>query len=84
MRGARKAKGISRLTYPSVMSSEAFRECLYVVPDYQREYVWTEKEIQQLLDDVDEQLEVGDRKEYFIDTVLVLPTDQKNHGIYPS
>lgn len=23
---------------------EAFRDCFYVVPDYQREYVWTEKE----------------------------------------
>jgi hypothetical protein len=28
---------------------EAFRECFYIVPDYQREYVWTEKEVQQLL-----------------------------------
>ncbi len=26
---------------------EAFRECFYIVPDYQREYVWTEKEVQQ-------------------------------------
>jgi hypothetical protein len=24
---------------------EAFRECFYIVPDYQREYVWTEKEV---------------------------------------
>ena len=23
----------------------AFRECFYIVPDYQREYVWTEKEV---------------------------------------
>jgi hypothetical protein len=22
---------------------EAFRECFYIVPDYQREYVWTDK-----------------------------------------
>ena len=35
---------------------EAFRECFYVVPDYQREYVWTEKEVQQLLDDIDDQI----------------------------
>ena len=21
---------------------EAFRECFYIVPDYQREYVWTD------------------------------------------
>jgi hypothetical protein len=58
---------------------EAFRECFYIVPDYQREYVWTEKEIQQLLDDIDEQFDGTDRREYFIGTVLVSPTAQKNH-----
>ena len=58
---------------------EAFRECFYIVPDYQREYVWTEKEVQQLLEDVDEQIDAGERREYFIGTVLVSPTDQKNH-----
>ncbi|MFN9035901.1 MAG: hypothetical protein ACK5YO_06380, partial [Planctomyces sp.] len=30
--------------------SEAFQECFYIVPDYQREYVWTDKEVQQLLE----------------------------------
>jgi uncharacterized protein with ParB-like and HNH nuclease domain len=45
---------------------EAFRECFYIAPDYQREYVWTEKEVQKLLDDIDEQLDPGERREYFI------------------
>jgi hypothetical protein len=58
---------------------EAFRECFYIVPDYQREYVWTEKEVQQLLQDIDEEFDVGDRREYFIGTVLVSPTAQKSH-----
>jgi hypothetical protein len=58
---------------------EAFRECFYVVPDYQREYVWTEKEVQQLLQDIDEEFDVGERREYFIGTVLVSPTAQKGH-----
>lgn len=58
---------------------EAFRESFYIVPDYQREYVWTEKEVQQLLDDIDEQLEAGATREYFIGTVLVAPTAQKTH-----
>jgi hypothetical protein len=31
---------------------EAFRECFYIVPDYQREYVWTDKEVHQLLEDI--------------------------------
>lgn len=57
---------------------EAFRECFYVVPDYQREYVWTEKEVHQLLQDIDEEFDNGDRREYFIGTVLVSPTQQKN------
>lgn len=58
---------------------EAFRECFYIVPDYQREYVWTDKEVHQLLEDIDEQIDAGSTKEYFIGTVLVSPTDQKNH-----
>jgi hypothetical protein len=58
---------------------EAFRECFYIVPDYQREYVWTDKEVYQLLEDINEQIDVGSTKEYFIGTVLVSPTDQKNH-----
>ncbi|OIO04659.1 MAG: hypothetical protein AUJ52_14845 [Elusimicrobia bacterium CG1_02_63_36] len=58
---------------------EAFRECFYVVPDYQREYVWTDTEIQQLLDDINEQIDEGTSREYFVGTVLVSPRDQKNH-----
>jgi hypothetical protein len=59
---------------------EAFRECFYIVPDYQREYVWTDKEVNQLLQDIDEQLDTGAAaREYFVGTILVSPTDQKNH-----
>lgn len=38
---------------------EAFRECFYIVPDYQREYVWTDKEVHQLLEDIGEQIDAG-------------------------
>lgn len=58
---------------------EAFRECFYIVPDYQREYVWTDKEVHQLLEDINEQIDAGSVREYFVGTVLVSPTDQKNH-----
>lgn len=34
---------------------QAFRECFYEIPDYQRAYVWEEGEVQQLLEDIDEQ-----------------------------
>jgi hypothetical protein len=58
---------------------EAFRECFYIVPDYQREYVWTDKEVQQLLEDIDEQIDSGSDKEYFVGMILVSPGSQKNH-----
>ena len=58
---------------------EAFRECFYIVPDYQREYVWTDKEVQQLLDDIDEQIDGDSDLEYFIGTVLVSPAKLNNH-----
>ena len=68
---------------------EAFRECFYIVPDYQREYVWTDKEVHQLLEDIGEQIDAGTTREYFIGTVLVSPTEQKNHyevidGVLPA
>ena len=53
---------------------EAFRECFYIVPDYQREYVWTDKEVHQLLEDIGEQIDAGTTREYFIGTVLVSPS----------
>lgn len=59
---------------------EAFRECFYIVPDYQREYVWTDKEVYQLLEDIGEEIDAGTSGgHYFIGTVLVSPTEQKNH-----
>ena len=58
---------------------EAFRECFYIIPDYQREYVWTDKEVHQLLEDINEQIDTGAAREYFIGTVLVSPTQQKSH-----
>jgi hypothetical protein len=59
--------------------AEAFRDCFYVVPDYQREYVWTDKEVHQLLEDINEQIDAGSGREYFIGTVLVSPAGEKNH-----
>jgi hypothetical protein len=59
--------------------AEAFRDCFYIVPDYQREYVWTDKEVHQLLEDINEQIDVGATREYFIGTVLVSPTTERNH-----
>ena len=49
-----------------------FTECLII-----NEYIWTDKEVHQLLDDIDENN--GSDKEYFVGTVLVSPTEIKNH-----
>lgn len=50
---------------------DAFKECFYVVPDYQREYVWKDREVRQLLDDINEQVDGSNDSEYFVGTVLV-------------
>ena len=68
---------MSRIENHKYTVEQAFRECFYVVPDYQREYVWTDREVIRLLDDINEQVEARTDKEYFIGTVLVSPTDQK-------
>ena len=45
----------------------------YVVPDYQREYVWEEAQVEQLLRDIrTEQLD-GNEAEYFIGSIVVCP-----------
>ena len=59
--------------------SKAFQECFYIVPDYQREYVWTDNEVQQLLEDIDEQFSAGSGKEYFVGMILVSPGWQESY-----
>ncbi|WP_205728268.1 DUF262 domain-containing protein [Fictibacillus enclensis] len=58
---------------------EAFRECFFIIPDYQREYVWTDKEVHQLLEDINIDMDSSSAREYFIGTVLVSPIKTKNH-----
>lgn len=56
---------------------DAFQNCSYIVPDYQREYVWSEKEVTQLLEDIGEQAGSSD-SEYFIGTILVAPQEERD------
>jgi uncharacterized protein with ParB-like and HNH nuclease domain len=51
----------------------------YVVPEYQREYVWTEVEVNQLLNDVFDEFEDNDLKDYFIGSTVVF---KNNASIY--
>src|SRR6266481_7165842 len=57
---------------------QAFRDCFYIVPDYQREYVWTEKQVYQLLEDINDEIDESGN-EYFLGTILVTPTNQPYH-----
>jgi uncharacterized protein with ParB-like and HNH nuclease domain len=43
----------------------------YVVPEYQREYVWEETHINQLLEDIYEEFDCNLNKEYFIGSTVV-------------
>jgi uncharacterized protein with ParB-like and HNH nuclease domain len=46
----------------------------YVVPSFQREYVWTEEQVEQLLQDIfDEYTDDGHKSEYFIGSLVVCP-----------
>ncbi len=60
---------------------KAFKDCFYAVPDFQREYVWDDRQVTQLLEDIDEQFYGNNEKsndsatEYFIGTILVSPKD---------
>lgn len=58
---------------------EAFRNCFYIVPDYQREYVWKEKEVVQLLEDISDSMNNSSTQQYFIGTILVSPAQEKSH-----
>ncbi|WP_426516747.1 DUF262 domain-containing protein [Diaminobutyricibacter sp. McL0618] len=60
---------------------EAFKQNFYAVPDYQREYVWREREVGQLLQDIDEQLDVTSDTPYFIGMVLVSPTSPSSFDV---
>ena len=56
---------------------DAFENYFYVVPDYQREYIWKSKQIKQLLEDINKQMEGSpSESEHFIGTILVCPQDE--------
>lgn len=51
-------------------------QAFYVVPDYQREYVWDSEQVEQLLTDINAELASADpakAPEYFIGSIVVCP-----------
>lgn len=54
----------------------------FVVPEYQREYVWqADKQVEQLLTDIDEAYSADSKKEYFIGTTVVFNNNGSNELI---
>ena len=49
--------------------SSAFKDH-YIVPDYQREYVWKDEQIEQLTSDLLEAYNADNRKSYFLGTIV--------------
>ena len=59
---------------------EVFKS-FYIVPDYQREYVWETEQVEQLLNDINMERsddDPGDAPEYFIGSIVVCP---RNDGV---
>lgn len=59
-------RNMSRIENHKYSIEEAFNECFYIVPDYQREYTWGEREVSQLLEDINEQAGNGNDVEYLL------------------
>ena len=61
-------------------SKQTLQNCFvqnYVVPDYQREYVWEKTQIDQLLSDMYEAYQENPAKQYFVGTVVVYKSRSK-------
>ncbi len=57
----------------------------YMIPIYQRNYSWEEKEIEQLIQDVIDyipEVEVAESKDYFIGTLIINKKEHKNNLVY--
>ena len=51
-------------------------QAFYLVPDYQREYVWKKEHVEQLLNDINAERDINDpakAPEYFIGSIVVCP-----------
>jgi uncharacterized protein with ParB-like and HNH nuclease domain len=59
----------TNIKYNDHSISSAFKDH-YIVPDYQREYVWEEKQVEQLLADLLEAYEADSKKAYFLGTIV--------------
>jgi hypothetical protein len=76
---ARKRGGtkMQKIQSQDIAVADVFKD-FYVVPDYQRDYVWETPEVEQLLTDINAELSGNDPSqapEYFIGSIVVCPDD---------
>lgn len=62
---------------PKQTIGSCFKMMHYVVPAFQREYVWEDTEIEQLLGDIESAFEYDSNKEYFLGTTVVYKNADK-------
>ena len=74
-------KSSIRVDNPKQTIESAFKMMHYVVPAFQREYVWERDEIDQLLLDLEEAYWADKDKEYFLGTTVVFEDDEKKQLI---
>lgn len=53
----------------------------YIVPDYQREFVWGEKEVLQLMQDINQEFSSNPLSEYFIGSTVVYDNAGKRYEV---
>lgn len=63
------------IKYSSMNVQNCFKN-FYLVPDYQREYVWGEAQVNQLLSDLLESYQADSKKEYFLGNVVVFQNEE--------
>ncbi len=59
--------------------TEAFKNFYYIVPPYQREYVWKERNVAQLFNDIYDEYTNDKNSEYFIGSIVV---NKREDGTY--
>lgn len=62
----------NQIQFTNLTLDSAFQK-FYTVPDYQREYVWKEEQVEQLLADITEAFRANRSKDYFVGSVVVYP-----------
>ena len=59
-----------QITFDNLNLDKAYKN-YYIVPDYQREYVWKREEVEQLMSDITEAYLTAKDKDYFVGSTVV-------------